>query len=192
MQLLSEMWLLWEQWFAELEETHTSLPVLSFFRSPRPEHSWITAAGAVLDTASLVVSSVDIPHDVQADICIRAGYISLRHIADFFALPYDPDPHHHDDISITREEFDDTYNQLQKAGVPMKPDIEQCWHDFRGWRVNYDTVLLTLAALTMAPYAPWSADRSPVYAQAWDRGQRRLSLFSLSRTAAAGADHQHE
>jgi hypothetical protein len=147
----------------------TAIEMLSRYR---PQHSWITAAGAVLDTASLVVSSVDIPHDVQADICIRSGYISLRHIADFFAIPYDPAPHHHDDISITREEFDDVYNQLKNA---------------------YDTVLLTLAALTMAPYAPWSADRSPVYAQAWVRGQRRSSLFSLSRSGAvAGVDHQHE
>ena len=34
-------------------ETHTSLAVLSFFRSPNPHRSWITAAGAVLDAAAL-------------------------------------------------------------------------------------------------------------------------------------------
>jgi len=28
--------------------------------------------------------------------------------------------------------------------------------------VNYDTVLLRLAAITAAPYAPWISDRSPV------------------------------
>jgi hypothetical protein len=47
--------------------------------------------------------------------------------------------------------------------VSLKPDRDQAWHDFAGWRVNYDTTLLRLAALTMAPYAPWSSDRSPVY-----------------------------
>ncbi len=37
----------------------------------------------------------------------------------------------------------------------MHEDREQCWRDYAGWRVNYDTVLIALAALTMAPYAPW-------------------------------------
>ena len=42
---------LWEMWFVELEETHTSLAMLTFFRSPNPVRSWLTAAGAVLDAA---------------------------------------------------------------------------------------------------------------------------------------------
>jgi hypothetical protein len=29
--------------------------------------------------------------------------------------------------------------------------------------VNYDTVLIALAGLTAAPYAPWSSDRSLRY-----------------------------
>ena len=41
--------------------------------------------------------------------------------------------------------------------MPLKADLEQAWRDFAGWRVNYDRVLLALAALTMAPDAPWSS-----------------------------------
>jgi hypothetical protein len=50
---------------------------------------------------------------------------------------------------------------LAEVGVPMKPDRAQCWRDFAGWRVNYDTALIELAKLTMAPQAPWSSDRYP-------------------------------
>ena len=39
-------------------------------------------------------------------------------------------------------------------------DSVQTWRDYAGWRVNYDKELISLAALTMAPYAPWSSDRS--------------------------------
>jgi hypothetical protein len=173
MELLSEMWIIWEQWFAELEETHTSLAALSFFRSPRPHRSWITAAGAVLDTAALAASTLDIPHDVQADICIRSGYVALRHIADYFNIPYDAKPNPTDPISITREEFDDVCQQLAGYGIAVKADRAQAWRDFSGWRVNYDTVLLALASLVMAPYAPWSSDRSPVYAANWVKRQRK-------------------
>jgi hypothetical protein len=44
--------------------------------------------------------------------------------------------------------------EAAEAGVPLKADLEQAWRDFAGWRVNYDRVLLALAALTMAPHAP--------------------------------------
>ena len=42
----------------------------------------------------------------------------------------------------------------------MKADLDRAWRDFAGWRVNYDRVLLAMAALTMPPYARWSSDRS--------------------------------
>lgn len=158
---LHELWESWETWFAELEETHTSLPALVFFRSPRPEHSWVTAAGTVLDSASLIVAAVDIPRDAQADLCIRAGYIALRHIADYFRIPYDANPQPTDAISITRAEFDEALDRLASHGIALKPDREQAWRDFTGWRINYEAPLLSLGELTMAPYAPWSTDRGP-------------------------------
>jgi hypothetical protein len=48
---------------------------------------------------------------------------------------------------------------LAAENVPLKPDREQAWRDYAGWRVNYDKVLITLARLTRAPTAPWSSDR---------------------------------
>jgi hypothetical protein len=161
MDKLGELWISWEIWFAELEESHTSLPALAFFRSPRPTRSWITAAGTVLDAAALAASTLDIPRDVQADLCIRAGYLALRRICDFFGLPYNPATGPADPISITREEFEVACQQLADAGVALKPDREQAWRDFSGWRVNYDTPLLLLASIVTAPSAPWSSDRAP-------------------------------
>lgn len=157
---LSSEWERWERWFAELEESHTTLAALVFFRSPQIGRSWVTASGAVLDAAALLVSAVEVPRDVQAELCIRAGYLALRAIADFFGIEYDADPRPGDAISVARDEFDAACAELAAEGVPLRADAEQAWRDFRGWRVNYDTVLLALAALTMAPYAPWSSDRS--------------------------------
>lgn len=160
LSVLGDLWPQWEVWFAELEESHTSLTALVFFRSPVAGRSWVTAAGVILDGAALTVSSVDTEHDPQADLCIRAGYLALRRIADFFAVIYDSDPKADDLISISQEEFNEVYDNLLAAGVPMKPDREQCWRDYAGWRINYDRVLIALAALTLAPYAPWVSDRS--------------------------------
>jgi hypothetical protein len=156
---LRGLWEEWEVWFSELDESHTSLASINFFRSPQPDRSWITAAGAILDAASLMSSAVDVPRTPEAQLCIRAGFVALRHIADFFRIPHDPDPHFPDPISVTREEFEEALDQMAAAGVPIVSDRDQAWKDFAGWRVNYDTVLIALAELTMAPYAPWSSDR---------------------------------
>jgi hypothetical protein len=156
---LSAIWEQWETWFAEVEETHTSFAALAYFRSPQPDQSWITAAGAVLDAAALSSSTMR-ERDPDANICVRAGYVALRRIADYYAMPYDPDPRPGDPISVAREEYDEVYDRLAAAGIDLNPDRDQAWRDFAGWRVNYDVVLITLCAMFMAPYAPWSSDRS--------------------------------
>jgi hypothetical protein len=115
----------------------------------------------VLDGASLSASTVDQPRPLEAELSIRAGYLALRRVSDFFGIPYDPDPRPDDPISITRGEFDEAYERLAAAHVPLK-EQEQAWKEFAGWRVNYDPVLLALATLTMAPIAPWSSDRGPI------------------------------
>ena len=114
---LEELWRDWETWFVDVTETHTSLPALVFFRSPHWEHSWVTASGAVLDAASLLASTVDRPRSPDAELCIRAGYVALRRIADF-GIRHNPDPHWPEEsISIDRREFDQVCRELAEAGV---------------------------------------------------------------------------
>lgn len=161
LESLAAVWERWEEWFAAIEESHTSLVALVFFRSPMPDRHWITAAGAILDAATLLDAVIDEPRQTQAVFMIRAGYVSLRRIADFFGtIPYNPNPTFNEPISICREEFDEVYDEMRDSGIPVKADREQAWRDFAGWRVNYDRVLLGLAQLTSAPYAMWSSDRS--------------------------------
>jgi hypothetical protein len=161
---LSDYWNVWESWFADLEESHTTLPALVFFRSPRAENSWITAAGAVLDAASITLSTVEIPYAVSAALSIRAGFLALHRIADYFDIPHPHDPHYPAvPICVSRAEYDEVVNTLAAAGVPIKADREQAWRDFAGWRVNYDRTLILLCGLVMAPQAPWSGDRVPTF-----------------------------
>lgn len=160
MERLDDIWAHWEVWFAEIEESHTSLAALVFFRSPQPDHSWVTASGAVLDAAALRLALVDVPRrDIQAQLCLRAGYIALRRIADYFDVDYNRDPHFPEDpISISRASFDAVCGRLADDAVPLVADLDQAWQDFAGWRVNYDAVLMALCRMTMAPRAPWAGD----------------------------------
>lgn len=173
---LADHWTEWEPWFAELQETHTTNPAIPWFRSPEPGRSWITAAGTVLDAASIWTSSVDglaLQDQVSANLTIRAGFVSLRSIADTFGIRYDSDPLPTDPISIHREEFEAVLDKLADDGVAIKADRDQAWSDFSGWRVNYDTVLLELCQMLHAPYAPWTSDRSAVGYVAGSRFSRK-------------------
>jgi hypothetical protein len=170
---LDEIWPAWEAWFADLDESHTSLPALPFYRSPQPDRSWVTAAGAVLDAAALSVAAVERPPSPRAQLCIRSGFIALRHIADYFGIAHDPNPSAEDPIAVTRDEFEGACDRMAAAGVPLKADRDAAWRAFAGWRVNYDAVLLALAALTMPPVAEWSSDRAPAYRRPPLRQRRR-------------------
>ena len=130
---LNDYWSVWEAWFADVEESHTVLPALVFFRSPRPQNSWVVAAGAVLDAAALTLSAVDIPRSASAQLSIRAGFLALRRISDYFDLPYPTDPRFpQDTISIARDEFNEALDWLSAGSVPLKPDRDQAWADFAG------------------------------------------------------------
>lgn len=172
---LHDLWVRWEQWFAELEETHTSLPVLVFYRSQQNNHSWVNASGAMMDAAALVRSAVDIESDARADLMIRAGYLALRRIAAFFTITFDPNPSPMSPTSIDRARFDEALAVLEDAGVPLKPDRDQAWLDFNGWRINYDAVLRALERLTMAP-TPW-----------WERPMRSAYLTDEPAVHDGGA-----
>lgn len=170
---LDGFWREWARWFAELEETHSSTPSLVYFRSPQPDRSWVTAAGSVLDAAALTASTLDVSRQPSAALCIRAGYLALRRIGDFFVMPYDPDPKPSDPIAVTRAEFDAVCDRLAHLGAPLRADLDQAWADFAGWRVTYEAVLLRFAALCWAPRSPWIGDRAiPFY---WAPIRRRAA-----------------
>ncbi len=174
---------LWETWFADIEESHTSNPSLVFFRSPESDRNWLTAAGCVLDTAAVVASTVDRPSSPKAQILIRTGYVSLRRIADYFGIEHDHDPRPDDPISVSRREFDLLLVELQAGGVPLKADRDQAWRDWAGWRVNYDRVLVGLSQLVVAPPGHWSSDRS---SQVFTPRIHRPSPLRAPRTRSNG------
>ena len=159
---LRGVWQTWESWFNDIEESHTSFPILAYFRSPQPTESWITAAGVVLDTASMWQAAVEHPTDPNVQLCIRAGFQALQRIADSLEIPYDDDPAPTDPITISRDEWDESVEEMAGAGVPIRDDRDDAWRAWKGWRVNYDTVLLDVARRVEAPPVPWVSDRSPL------------------------------
>lgn len=151
----NSFWQEWEDWFIDISESHTSLTILSFYRSPDPANHWISAARTVLDIAALRISVIDKPYTVGPQITIRNGTIAMRILARHFRIDHDPDPQPHHPVSVTREQFDLACRQMEESGVPIVADRDAAWIAFAGWRVNYDSIVEEAAEAFMAPPSPW-------------------------------------
>jgi hypothetical protein len=154
-QRLDELWREWEAWFIDVGETHTTLVILNYYRSPNPDQTWIGSAASVLDAAALFQAAVAADPSPTAGLCIRAGWLSLRRIADYFKVPYPTDLHKKIPISISREEFEIVLDRLARVGVPILADRDVAWRDFVGWRVNYDAMIEAFYGLFTCPRTDW-------------------------------------
>lgn len=150
----------WEGWCADVAESHSTYPVLLFFRSPHPLRSWLTAVLAVLDSAALYSALAPSQAPSQARLCLRMGFTTLRTLADALELPYDPDPRPDDPVRLTYAEYMRGVGRLTEIGFPMERSPEEAWTHFRGWRVNYEAVALALADAVVATPGPWTGTRT--------------------------------
>jgi len=150
----------WERWAAEVSESHTTYPVLLYFRSPKAYYSWVVSLLAVLDSAAiyLAVSPQAAPSDAR--LCLRMGFSCLRSISAALDLDPDPDPDPDQPIRLSYEEFVEVLDRLGASGFAMERGPEEAWPHFRGWRVNYEAIAYHLADRVMATPAPWSGPRS--------------------------------
>jgi hypothetical protein len=154
---LANLYADWEQWAADVAESHTNYPVLMNFRSPHPLRSWIVGLIAVLDSAAMYLALCPNSAPTQARLCLRMGFVSLREVADTIGIPYDPDPFPDDPIDLTYEEF--LAGIARMEGFPIERSPEDAWPHFVGWRTNYETIAYAIADWVVAPPGPWTGAR---------------------------------
>jgi hypothetical protein len=153
----------WEEWFADVTESHSTYPVLLFFRSPHPLRSWLTGLLAVLDSAALYLALSPEAAPSEARLCLRMGFTGLRTLASVVYISYDEDPRPDAPIHLTYEEYMRGVERLQQIGFPMERTPEEAWPDFRGWRVNYEAIALELADRVVATPGPWAGSRRALH-----------------------------
>jgi hypothetical protein len=152
-----DQWLAWEQWLVEIDESHTSLPVLAFFRSPQAGRSWVTAAGLVLDAANLLFSALDVPRSRQVELTFTAGCLAVNRVRRFFDRKAETEPaelrtpEEVDAANPGRAAFAKTWQELREAGLPMRADEEAAWQHYQERRSRYASSIEFLSQLLLAP-----------------------------------------
>jgi hypothetical protein len=149
----------WERWAADVAESHSTYPILLRFRSPNPYASWVIGLLCVMDSAALYLAVAPSRAPLSARLMLRMGFVCCRQIALSVGIPFDPDPRPDDTLILTYEEFLLGVDRLNSVGFPLEREPSEAWVEFRGWRVNYESILYTLAERLDAVPVRWSGRR---------------------------------
>jgi hypothetical protein len=90
---------------------------------------------------------------------IRAGYLALRSIADFYRIEPEADPVDRDGLSVTRDDFERLVDRLVAEGFVVEEGRDEAWEAFAGWRVNYDRAIAGLRVRVGDVPTHWAACR---------------------------------
>ncbi len=155
----------WEEWSAQVLQSHIAYPILPFFRSSHEGESWIAALGAVLNAATLLTTTVCTGEKCghkqmgAAHIMIRIGCHTVIDLSHWFGFRHDEDADQRP--GVEKMEFVLARRHLERAGFTLR-DEEESWADFSKQRAVYALSLNELAKHFAAPPAQWVGDRSMI------------------------------
>jgi hypothetical protein len=143
----------WEDWTAELMETHLSYPVLAYYRSQHVNQNWLAALTAMVDVAAFVAA-------VEAEGEVEAAELTLaigRHALADLAHQYRVTPRSVDRLSDA--EFDKLYGAVENA-ASRPVGREEARRRLRKLQRLYELNAQGLADLLALDLPPWlPADR---------------------------------
>jgi hypothetical protein len=145
----------WEVWAAEVLDTHVAYPILSYFRSSHDNESWVGSLGAVLDAATLVLTTIDGVPRGHAKMMAAMGEHVVEDVGHAFGFENTASP------GVARLEFDEARARLAAAGYALSPGAE-AWQAFSTSRARYAGRLSLLAEWFVSPPSQWIGDRAPV------------------------------
>ncbi len=158
----------WRRWSAAVLESHLAYPILLYFRSSHDNEAWLNSFGAVMDAATLVMSTVDEDEEGPARLMFTVGNHLVEDLAWNFRYTSSKEP------LVDREEFEQSVARLKKAGYRVKPPAE-AWPKFSHLRGKYASQLIQMAHRLAIIPAEWIGDRT--YAPHVDgRGRTRRRL----------------
>ena len=147
----------WRRWSAAVLESHLAYPILVYFRSSHDNEAWLNSFGAVMDAATLVISTV-VSEDAtegHARLMFKVGNHLVEDLAWYFRFKNAGVP------IVERHEFDDARQRLISAGYNCK-EADAAWTEFASLRSMYASVINQLAGRLAILPAKWIGDRSYV------------------------------
>ena len=138
----------WEEWAAELMETHLSYPLLAFYRSQHVNQNWLAALTAMVDVAAFVKATSADGELEAADVTYRIG----RHALADLALQFGLEAAAVDRLSDA--DFDDLFRIVERSTV-SNVDRETARGRLDKLRALYEPNAQALADFLALDLPPW-------------------------------------
>jgi ion channel len=152
---LSQVFREWQAWSAEVLDSHLAYPILAYFRSSHDNDSWISSLGAIMDAATLVLTTIEDGPKGRAKLSRAVGGHCIEDLALYFGLEVEPE------LGVERAEFEEARDRLARAGFRLQ-DADKSWASFSRLRLEYAGRINALARYWATPPAQWIGDRSPL------------------------------
>jgi hypothetical protein len=139
----------WEEWAAELMETHLTYPLLAFYRSQHVDQSWLATLTTIVDVAAFIKATMPDENGDAADITFRIG----RHALADLSLQFRVEP-----VPIDRlpdSDFDELFAIIDRSELANvdREVARQRLHQYRG---EYEPNAQALARSLALALPPWS------------------------------------
>ena len=140
----------WEQWSADLLETHISFPVLGYYRSQHDNQSWVAALTTMLDVCALIIAGLE-NAPVRA---ARLTYAMARHaVVDMSRVFYQP-PQPPSPDRLPPEALSNLRKALAASGHVL-PEGEKVDNKLNHLRQAYEPYLNALGSYLFMPLPQW-------------------------------------
>ena len=138
----------WDDWCADVYDSHTAYPMLLWFRSRQSGRSWSVGLGIVLETATYILAAVDEPKHHEAQSLYRRAVMLLDAVRGHEQVKLPPVP----EVSpeVVRRQFQTVYDTLVGFGLPVRP-FEEALAREHALRADYVPVLYGLSEVLLAP-----------------------------------------
>ncbi len=145
----------WEQWSAEILESHLSYPVLVYFRSQHDNQSWLAALTSILDACAFVMTNLQ-------GTCVRQAQLTFamaRHAVVDLSLVLHVAP---EDLLIDRlppRELASMRATLAAEGMQLREDAEVAPR-LKELRQMYEPYVYSLSHRLHLSVPPWVSETS--------------------------------
>ncbi|MGH9477245.1 MAG: potassium channel family protein [Terriglobales bacterium] len=145
----------WEQWAAEMMESHLSYPVLCYFRSQHDNQSWLAALTTALDISAMLIAYGEGPLQWQAKLTFaiaRHALVDLSQVLNTAPRRFDQERMPFTDLQALRKLLASTGLAVSCHG-DLENEGDQRLYDLR---MMYEPYVNALSRQLLMPVANWS------------------------------------
>lgn len=163
----------WENWSADLLESHLSYSVLMYYRSQHDRQSWLAALTAILDISALLVVGIDEVPRKSAWFTFAIACHAAIDLGQVFAITPEASPIRrlpHDDFLRLKEALTD-------MGIPLHEE-ETAEQRLADLREQYEPYVIALAKRLQMPLPGWLAEDATVddwQSSAWSHQKKEVA-----------------